>query len=99
MLMEVNEYFETHNECLRMNFMEIMHLQSRWQQTLLELDEIAESNEVSKTFQYISENEKFSKLPLTVNVTMPNFIPKQIPNHVIREELIGKFTPSSTMLK
>ena len=68
------------------------------QQTLLALNDIEESNEVSQTIHYSSKNEEFSKLPSKVHVSMPKFIPKQ------RDEeelscLIGKLIPSFIKLE
>ena len=68
------------------------------QQTLLALNDIEKSNEVSQTIHYSSKNEEFSKLPSKVHVSMPKFIPKQ------RDEeelscLIGKLIPSFIKLE
>ncbi|XP_078340976.1 uncharacterized protein LOC111108826 [Crassostrea virginica] len=94
---EIGEINIKHNSLLKKHLDEIKQLQSLMQQTLLALNEIEESNEVSKTIHYTSKNEEFRKLPPKVHVSMPKFIPKQIE----REELcslIGKLTPLSTIL-
>nr|XP_022300496.1 uncharacterized protein LOC111108734 [Crassostrea virginica] len=68
------------------------------QQTLIALNDIKESNEVSETIYYSSKNKEFSKLPPNVHISMPKFIPKQR----VKEELsslIGKLTPLSTTLE
>ena len=61
------------------------------QQTLLALNDIEKSNEVSQTIHYSSKNEEFSKLPPKVHVSMPKFIPKQRDEEEL-SSLIGKLT-------
>ncbi|XP_022296823.2 uncharacterized protein LOC111106440 [Crassostrea virginica] len=95
---EIDEIKVKHHSILQKHLDEIKQLQSLMQQTLLVLNEIEESNEVSKTIHFSSKNEEFSKLPPKVIASMPKFIPKQIK----REELyslIGKLTPLSTTLE
>ncbi|XP_078339257.1 uncharacterized protein LOC144627163 [Crassostrea virginica] len=95
---EIGEIKLKHHSILQKHLDEIKQLQSLMQQTLLVLNEIEESNEVSKTIHFSSKNEEFSKLPPKVIASMPKFIPKQIE----REELcslIGKLTPLSTTLE
>ena len=95
---EIGEIRVKHHIILQKHLDEIKQLQSLMQQTLLALNEIEESNEVSQTIHYSSKNEEFRKLPPKVHVSIPKFIPKQIE----REELcslIGKLTPLSTKLE
>ncbi|XP_078339251.1 uncharacterized protein LOC111108040 [Crassostrea virginica] len=98
MEIEIGEIKVKHNSLLQKHLNEIKQLQSLMQQTLLVLNEIEESNEVSKTINFSSKNEEFSKIPPKVIASMPKFIPKQIE----REELcslIGKLTPLSIILE
>nr|XP_022299821.1 uncharacterized protein LOC111108316 [Crassostrea virginica] len=95
---EIGEIKLKHHSILQKHLDEIKQLQSLMQQTLLVLNEIEESNEVSKTIHFSSKNEEFSNLPPKVVASIPKFIPKQIE----REELyslIGKLTPLSTTLE
>ncbi|XP_078309721.1 uncharacterized protein LOC144618063 [Crassostrea virginica] len=95
---EIDEIKVKHHSILQKHLAEIKQLQSLMQQTLLVLNEIEESNEVSKTIHFSSKNDEFSKLPPKVVASIPKFIPKQIE----REELcslIGKLTPLSTTLE
>ncbi|XP_078339249.1 uncharacterized protein LOC111108315 [Crassostrea virginica] len=95
---EIGEIKLKHHSLLQKHLDEIKQLQSLMQQTLLVLNEIEESNEVSKTIHFSSKNEEFNKLPPKVIASMPKFIPKQIE----REELcslIGNLTPLSTTLE
>ncbi|XP_022299821.2 uncharacterized protein LOC111108316 [Crassostrea virginica] len=95
---EIDEIKVKHHSILKRHLDEIKQLQSLMQQTLLVLNEIEESNEVSKTIHFSSKNEEFSKLPPKVVASAPKFIPKQIE----REEfcsLIGKLTPLFTTLE
>nr|XP_022299823.1 uncharacterized protein LOC111108320 [Crassostrea virginica]XP_022299824.1 uncharacterized protein LOC111108320 [Crassostrea virginica] len=95
---EIDEIKVKHQSILQNHLDEIKQLQSLMQQTILVLNVLEESNEVSKTIHFSSKNEEFSKLPPKVIASMPKFIPKQIE----REELyslIGKLTPLSTTLE
>ncbi|XP_078339244.1 uncharacterized protein LOC111108041 [Crassostrea virginica] len=95
---EIDEIKVKHHSILQKHLDEIKQLQSLMQHTLLVLNEIEESNEVSKTIHFSSKNEEFSKLPPKVIASMPKFIPKEID----REELcslIGMLTPLSTTLE
>nr|XP_022298081.1 uncharacterized protein LOC111107262 [Crassostrea virginica] len=98
MVKEIGEIKMKHQGILQKHLDEIKQLQSLIQQTLLALNEIEESNEVSETIHYSSKNEEFSKLPPKVNVSMPTVIPKEIGIEELFI-LIGKITPLSTTLE
>ncbi|XP_078341538.1 uncharacterized protein LOC144617509 [Crassostrea virginica] len=92
---EIGEIKMKHLSILQKHLDEIKQLQSLVKKTLLALNEMEESNEVSPTILYNSKIEEFSKLPPKVNISIPKFIPKQME----REELcslIGKLIPLST---
>nr|XP_022300408.1 uncharacterized protein LOC111108670 isoform X1 [Crassostrea virginica]XP_022300409.1 uncharacterized protein LOC111108670 isoform X1 [Crassostrea virginica]XP_022300410.1 uncharacterized protein LOC111108670 isoform X1 [Crassostrea virginica] len=95
---EICEIKVKHHSLLKKHLVEIKQIQSLMQQTLLALNEMEESNEVSPTIHYRSKNEEFSKLPPKVNVSIPKYIPKQIEREALRN-LIGKITPLSTILE
>nr|XP_022301607.1 uncharacterized protein LOC111109681 [Crassostrea virginica] len=98
MVKEIGEIKVKHHNILQKHLDETKQFQSLMQQTLNALNEMEESNEVFTTIHYSSKNEVFSKIPSTVNISMPKFTPKQIE----REELcslIGKLTPLSTKLE
>nr|XP_022300411.1 uncharacterized protein LOC111108670 isoform X2 [Crassostrea virginica]XP_022300412.1 uncharacterized protein LOC111108670 isoform X2 [Crassostrea virginica] len=95
---EIGEIKVKHHSLLKRHLEEIKQSQSLMQKTLLALNEMEKSNEVSSTIHYSSKNEEFSKLPPKVNVSIPKFIPKQIEREVLRN-LIGKITPLSTTLE
>ncbi|XP_078339254.1 uncharacterized protein LOC144627161 isoform X2 [Crassostrea virginica] len=95
---EIDEIKVQHHSILQKHLNEIKQLQSLMQQTLLVLNEIEESNEVSKTIHFSSKNEEFSKLPPKVVASIPKFIPKQIERDKLCS-LIGKLTPLSTILE
>nr|XP_022295770.1 uncharacterized protein LOC111105703 [Crassostrea virginica] len=95
---EICEIKMKHQGILQKHLNEIKQSKSLMQQALLALNKMEESNEVSTTIQYSSNNEEFCKLPPKVHVSMPKFIPKKIE----REELwslFGKLTPLSTTLE
>nr|XP_022297663.1 uncharacterized protein LOC111107021 [Crassostrea virginica] len=98
MEVEIGEIKLKHHTILKKHLDEIKQLQSLMQQTLLALNKIEETNEVSKIINYSSKNEEFSKLPPKVHVLMPKFIPKQR-NKEDLCSLIGKLTPLSTTLE
>nr|XP_022297901.1 uncharacterized protein LOC111107156 [Crassostrea virginica] len=98
MEVEIDEIKLKHHTILKKHLDEIKQLQSLMQQTLLALNEIEETNEVSKIINYSSKNEEFSKLPPKVHVLMPKFIPKQRNKEELCS-LIGKLTPLSTTLE
>nr|XP_022300423.1 uncharacterized protein LOC111108678 [Crassostrea virginica] len=95
---ETGEIKVKHHSLLKKHLDEIKQSQSLMQKTLLALNEMEESNEVYPTIHYSSKNEKFSKLPPKVNVSIPKFIPNQIERKALRN-LIGKITPLSTTLE
>nr|XP_022299819.1 uncharacterized protein LOC111108315 isoform X1 [Crassostrea virginica] len=95
---EIGEIKLKHHSLLQKHLDEIKQIQSLMQQTLLVLNEIEESNEVSKTIHFSSKNEEFSKIPPKVIASMPKFIPKQIEREDLCS-LIGKLIPLSTTLE
>ena len=95
---EIGEIKTKHNSILRKHLDEIKQMQTLVQEALLDLTEMEESNEVLKIIHYCSKNDKFSKLPPKVNVSMPKFIPKEIEKNKF-SLLIGKLTPLSTTLE
>ncbi|XP_078335903.1 uncharacterized protein LOC144626292 [Crassostrea virginica] len=91
---EIDENKLKHLSILTKHLEEIKQLQSLMQESLHNLNEMEESNEVTPTIHYSSKNQEFSKLPPKVIVSMPKPIEK--------EELcslIGKLTPLSTTLE
>ncbi|XP_078335895.1 uncharacterized protein LOC111100924 [Crassostrea virginica] len=87
-----------HLSILSKHLEEIKQLQSLMQESLHNLNEMEESNEVTPTIHYSSKNKEFSKLPPKVLVSMPKFIPKPIEKEELCS-LIGKLTPLSTTLE
>nr|XP_022324059.1 LOW QUALITY PROTEIN: uncharacterized protein LOC111124979 [Crassostrea virginica] len=98
MELEIDEIKVKHHSILQKHLNEIKQLQSLMQHTLITLNEIEESNEVTSIIHYSSKNEQFSKLPPKVHVSMPKFIPKQREKEQLCS-LIGKLTPLSTTLE
>nr|XP_022288812.1 uncharacterized protein LOC111100924 isoform X2 [Crassostrea virginica]XP_022288813.1 uncharacterized protein LOC111100924 isoform X2 [Crassostrea virginica]XP_022288814.1 uncharacterized protein LOC111100924 isoform X2 [Crassostrea virginica] len=87
-----------HLSILSKHLEEIKQLQSLMQESLHNLNEMEESNEVTPSIHYSSKNQEFSKLPPKVLVSMPKFIPKPIEKEELCS-LIGKLTPLSTTLE
>ncbi|XP_078341363.1 uncharacterized protein LOC111108856 [Crassostrea virginica] len=98
MEVEIHEIKVKHHSILRKHLDEINQLQSLMRETLLALNEIQKSNEVSKTIHYSSINEVFSTLPPKVHVSIPKFTPKQREKDELCS-LIGKLTSLSTTLE
>nr|XP_022289330.1 LOW QUALITY PROTEIN: uncharacterized protein LOC111101218 [Crassostrea virginica] len=95
---EIDENKLKHLSILSKHLEEIKQLQSLMQESLHNLNEMEESNEVTPTIHYSSKNQEFSKLPPKVLVSMPKFIPKPIEKEELCS-LIGKLTPLSTTLE
>nr|XP_022288811.1 uncharacterized protein LOC111100924 isoform X1 [Crassostrea virginica]XP_022288815.1 uncharacterized protein LOC111100924 isoform X1 [Crassostrea virginica] len=95
---EIDENKLKHLSILTKHLEEIKQLQSLMQESLHNLNEMEESNEVTATIHYSSKNQKFSKLPPKVIVSMPKFIPKPTEKEELCS-LIGKLTPLSTTLE
>ncbi|XP_078309429.1 E3 ubiquitin ligase TRIM40-like [Crassostrea virginica] len=71
---EICEIKLKHHNILKEHLNDIKQVQSLMQKTLVSLNEIEESNEVSPTIHYNSKVEEFRKLPPKVNISMPKFI-------------------------
>ncbi|XP_078336094.1 uncharacterized protein LOC144617553 [Crassostrea virginica] len=95
---EIDENKLKHLSILTKHLEEIKQLQSLMQESLHNLNEMEDSNEVTPTIRYSSKNREFSKLPPKVIVSMPKFIPKPIEKEELCR-LIGKLTPLSTTLE
>ncbi|XP_078336116.1 uncharacterized protein LOC111100936 [Crassostrea virginica] len=95
---EIDENKLKHLSILTKHLEEVKQLQSLMQESLHNLNEMEESNEVTPTIHYSSKNQEFSKLPPKVIVSMPKFIPKPIEKEELCS-LIGKLTPLSTTLE
>ncbi|XP_078336303.1 uncharacterized protein LOC111100269 [Crassostrea virginica] len=95
---EIDEDKLKHLSILTKHLEEIKQLQSLMHETLHSMYEMEESNEVTSTIHYSSKNQKFSKLPPNIIVSMPKFIPKPIKKEDLCS-LIGKLTPLSTTLE
>nr|XP_022290182.1 tripartite motif-containing protein 2-like isoform X3 [Crassostrea virginica] len=96
---EIDENKLKHLSILTKHLEEIKQLQSLMQESLHNLNEMEDSNEVTPTIHYSSKNQEFSKLPPKVIVSMPIFIPKPIYKKEEICSLIGKLTPLSTTLE
>ena len=94
----IGEIKVKHQSILHKNLDEIKQLQSSIQQSLLSLREMEESNEVSSTIQYSSENEKFGMIPPKLKIIMPKFIPKQIQRERLRD-VFGEVTSLTTTIQ
>nr|XP_022290183.1 uncharacterized protein LOC111101852 isoform X4 [Crassostrea virginica] len=95
---EIDENKLKHLSILTKHLEEVKQLQSLMQESLHNLNEMEDSNEVTPTIRYSSKNQEFSKLPPKVIVSMPKFIPKPIEKEELCR-LIGKLTPLSTTLE
>nr|XP_034305116.1 uncharacterized protein LOC117682172 [Crassostrea gigas] len=92
---EISEIKVKHKGILQKHLNEIKQVQSLIKQTLLDLEELEQSTEVSPTIKYSSRIREFSKLPPKVHVSMPTFISKPIDNAKMYC-LFGKIIPLST---
>ncbi|XP_034309272.2 uncharacterized protein [Magallana gigas] len=92
---EISEIKVKHRDILQKRLDEIKQIQALIKQTLLAIEEIKKSTEVSPTIEYSSKIVEFSKLPPKVKVTLPTFIPKPL-YHENLYSLFGQITPLST---
>ncbi|XP_065929363.1 uncharacterized protein [Magallana gigas] len=92
---EISEMKVKHRDLLQKHLDEIKQIQALINQTLLAIEEIKKSTEVSPTIEYSSKIREFSKLPPKVKITLPTFIPKPL-DHEKMYNLFGQITPLST---
>ncbi|XP_052680786.1 uncharacterized protein LOC128161528 [Crassostrea angulata] len=92
---EISEIKMKHRDILQKHLDEIKQIQSLIKQTLLAIEEIKNSNEVSSSIEFNSKILEFSKLPPKVQISLPTFIPKQIFNYNLYS-LFGHIAPLST---
>ncbi|XP_034309520.2 tripartite motif-containing protein 2-like [Magallana gigas] len=92
---EINEIKVKHRDILQKHLDEIKQIQTLIKQTLLAIEELKKSTEVSPTIEYSSKIREFSKLPPKVKITLPTFIPKPL-DHQKLYNLFGQITPLST---
>ncbi|XP_062572288.1 tripartite motif-containing protein 3-like [Saccostrea cucullata] len=73
---EIEDVKNKHRSILKKHLDEIKQIIYQIEQTLLQLNRIDESNEVSMTMEYSSKIEELSKLPPKVKISLPVFSPK-----------------------
>ncbi|XP_011435777.3 uncharacterized protein [Magallana gigas] len=92
---EISEIKVKHRDLLKKHLDEIKQTQALIKQSLLAIEELKKSTEVSPTIEYSSKIIEFSKLPPKVKVTLPTFIPKPL-DHEKLYNMFGQITPLST---
>uniref|UniRef100_K1PMU2 Tripartite motif-containing protein 3 n=1 Tax=Magallana gigas TaxID=29159 RepID=K1PMU2_MAGGI len=92
---EISEMKVKHRDLLKKHLDEIKQTQALIKHTLLAIEELKKSTEVSPTIEYSSNIREFSKLPPKLKVTLPTFIPKPL-DHEKLYNLFGQITPLST---
>ncbi|XP_055999426.1 E3 ubiquitin-protein ligase Midline-1-like [Ostrea edulis] len=91
---EIEEMKIKHLEILKKHLDEIKQIQSLIEQSLITLKKMEESNEVSVTMEYRSQNKEFRKLPPKVRVSLPTFSPNTIESEQLYKSL-GSLIPLS----
>jgi hypothetical protein len=91
---EIEEMKTTHLEILKTQLYEIKQVQLEIEQSLITLQTMKESNEVSLTMKYSSKNQEFKKLPPKVRVLLPVFNPNTIDSEQLYKSL-GSLIPLS----
>uniref|UniRef100_K1Q813 Tripartite motif-containing protein 3 n=1 Tax=Magallana gigas TaxID=29159 RepID=K1Q813_MAGGI len=91
----ISEIKVKHRDLLQKHLDEIKQIQALIKQTLLAIEELKISTEVSPTIEYSSKIREFSKLPPKVKITLPTFIPKPL-DHEKLYNMFGQITPLST---
>nr|XP_034307169.1 uncharacterized protein LOC109617452 [Crassostrea gigas] len=100
---EINEIKLKHESILKKHLNEIKQMQSLIKETLIVLGELEKSTEIITAIEYISKIKTFSKLPPSVNVLLPTFIPKPIDHehlynffgHIIQENVLSISQPKT----
>uniref|UniRef100_K1PG56 Tripartite motif-containing protein 2 n=1 Tax=Magallana gigas TaxID=29159 RepID=K1PG56_MAGGI len=92
---EISEIKLKHRDILQKHLDEIKQIQALIKQTLVAIEDIKKSTEVSPTIEYSSKIREFSKLPTKVKITLPTFIPKPL-DHKKLYNMFGQITPLST---
>ncbi|XP_011421416.3 tripartite motif-containing protein 2-like isoform X1 [Magallana gigas] len=92
---EISDMKVKHKDILQKHLDEIKQIQSLIKQTLLALEELQKSTDVSPTIEYSSKIREFSKLPPKVQVSLPTFIPNPTNSDKLYT-LFGKIIPLST---
>ncbi|XP_062601172.1 E3 ubiquitin-protein ligase TRIM45-like [Saccostrea cucullata] len=92
---EIDDFKVKHFDIIKKYAEEVKQIQILIEQTLLKLEEIEESNEVSMTIEYISRNKEFSKLPPKVKVSLPIFNANPVDTEQLYK-LFGSLAPLST---
>ncbi|XP_056005256.1 uncharacterized protein LOC125659661 [Ostrea edulis] len=91
---EIEEMKIKHLGILKKHLDEIKQIRSLIEQSLITLKKMEESNEVSVTMEYRSENKEFRKLPPKVRVSLPAFSPNMIDSEQLYKSL-GSLIPLS----
>jgi streptogramin lyase len=91
---EIEEMKTKHLNILKKHFDEIKQIQSLIEQSQITLKKMEESNEVSATMEYRSQNPEFRKLPPKVRVCLPTFKSHTIDSEQLFRSL-GSLTPLS----
>ncbi|XP_052692131.1 uncharacterized protein LOC128170395 [Crassostrea angulata] len=92
---EIGEIKVNHRNILKKHLDEIKQIQALITQTFLALRKIEKSTYISPTIEYSSKIIEFRKLPPTIQVSLPTFIPKPIDREKLYS-LFGQITPLST---
>ncbi|XP_062602486.1 uncharacterized protein LOC134264206 [Saccostrea cucullata] len=92
MLDEINEMKSRHQSILKQHLEEIKMIQSLIDQTLLNINEIKESNDVAVAVEYTSRVKEFNKFPPKIQIFLPTFSPQYIDAGLVHK-LFGSLTP------
>ncbi|XP_062618636.1 heat shock 70 kDa protein 12B-like [Saccostrea cucullata] len=89
---EIEKEKTKHESILKAHLNEIKQIQTLIEQTLLNLTQIEDSNEVSLTMEYISRTKELSKLPPKMQILLPTFSSRTIDTEQLYK-LFGYLTP------
>ncbi|XP_062588400.1 E3 ubiquitin-protein ligase TRIM36-like [Saccostrea cucullata] len=91
---EIEKEKTKHKSILKEHLSEIKQIQTLIEQTLLNLEQIEDSNDVSLTMEYISRNKELRKLPPKIQISLPTFSSRTIDTEQFHK-LFGYLTPLS----
>ncbi|XP_062610496.1 E3 ubiquitin-protein ligase TRIM45-like [Saccostrea cucullata] len=76
--MEIEKEKTKHKSILKEHLNEIKQIQTVIEETLRNLEQTEDSNDVSLTMEYISRTKEFSKLPPKIQISIPTFSSRTI---------------------
>lgn len=98
-LLEINELKTTHLALLNEQEEENTYNISKITQSIVDLNVLLTSNDISIVSNYISKNDEFRRLPPKIKVNLPSISPKKINREKLSEQFGSLFISSSSTIQ